>query len=81
MLVGIAVLDAEHLWIADAVTLPGIALGLAFPVMFVSLLRTPLQAQSAFWIQLGERILAIFAAVAGSGRRQVISSDNDSTSE
>jgi leader peptidase (prepilin peptidase)/N-methyltransferase len=62
MLVGIAVLDAEHLWIADAVTLPGIALGLAFPVMFVSLLRTPLRMQSAFWIQFGERLVAILAA-------------------
>jgi len=64
ILVGIAVLDAEHFWIADALTLPGIALGLALQVLFVSLLRMPLQVQSAFWIRLGERLLEILAAAA-----------------
>jgi leader peptidase (prepilin peptidase)/N-methyltransferase len=64
MMVGLAVLDAEHFWIADAATLPGIALGLAIPILFESLLRTPLCWQSQFWIQIGERILGILAAAA-----------------
>jgi leader peptidase (prepilin peptidase) / N-methyltransferase len=62
LLVGIAVLDAEHFWIADAVTLPGTVLGLAFPLFSQSLLRLPLMAQRAFWLLLGERLLAILAA-------------------
>jgi leader peptidase (prepilin peptidase)/N-methyltransferase len=62
MLVGIAVLDAEHLWIADAVTVPGTVLGLGFSVLSVSVLQVPLREQSGFWMQVGERILAILAA-------------------
>jgi len=62
LLVGIAVLDAEHFWIADAVTLPGIALGIAFPVLFESLFREPLRDQSEFWISLGKRLLEVLAA-------------------
>jgi leader peptidase (prepilin peptidase)/N-methyltransferase len=64
LLVGIAVLDLEHFWIADAATLPGTALGLAFSVMSVSVLRAPLREQSEFWIRFGERILAILAAAS-----------------
>jgi leader peptidase (prepilin peptidase) / N-methyltransferase len=62
LLVGIAVMDAEHLWIADAVTVPGTLLGLALPILFQSLMRTPLRWQSQFWIQMGERLLSVFAA-------------------
>jgi leader peptidase (prepilin peptidase)/N-methyltransferase len=64
LLVGIAVLDAEHYWIADAVTLPGIALGFAFPVFCESLLRTSLREQSELWIRLGERLLEVLTAAA-----------------
>jgi leader peptidase (prepilin peptidase)/N-methyltransferase len=64
LLVGIAVLDAEHYWIADAVTLPGIALGIAFSVLSVSILQMPLREQSEFWIRLGERLLETLAAAA-----------------
>ena len=64
MMVGIAVMDAEHFWIADAATLPGIALGFAIPIFIESLLRTPLRWQSPFWIHIGERLLAILAAAA-----------------
>jgi leader peptidase (prepilin peptidase)/N-methyltransferase len=62
MMVGIAVLDAEHFWIADAAAMPGIALGFAVPILDESLLRTPLRWQSQFWIQIGERLLGIIAA-------------------
>jgi leader peptidase (prepilin peptidase)/N-methyltransferase len=62
LMVAIAVMDAERFWIADAVTLPGIALGLAFPVFFESVLQTPLRWQMPFWIQMGERLLAVLTA-------------------
>ncbi|MGA2087062.1 MAG: prepilin peptidase [Terracidiphilus sp.] len=62
LLVGIAVLDAEHFWIADAVTMPGIALGFAFPIFCESLLRTSLREQSELWIRIGERLLEVLAA-------------------
>jgi leader peptidase (prepilin peptidase)/N-methyltransferase len=62
LLVGIAVLDAENFWIADAITLPGIALGIAFSVLSVSILQMPLREHSEFWISLGERLLEILAA-------------------
>jgi leader peptidase (prepilin peptidase)/N-methyltransferase len=64
MMVGIAVMDAEHFWIADAATLPGIALGFAISIFIESLLRTPLRWQSPFWIHIGERLLATLAAAA-----------------
>jgi len=64
LLVGIAVLDAEHFWIADVVTLPGVALGIAFSVLSVSIVQIPLREQSEFWIRLGERLLEILAAAA-----------------
>jgi leader peptidase (prepilin peptidase)/N-methyltransferase len=64
MMVGIAVMDAEYFWIADAAILPGIALGFAFPIFIESLLRTPLRWQSPFWIHIGERLLATLAAAA-----------------
>jgi leader peptidase (prepilin peptidase)/N-methyltransferase len=62
LIVGIAVLDAEHFWIADAVTLPGIALGIAFSVLSESISQTPLREQAEFWIRLGERLLEVLAA-------------------
>ena len=62
LLVGIAVLDAEHFWIADAATLPGIVLGIAFSVLSESISQTPLREQSEFWIRLGVRLLEILAA-------------------
>jgi len=62
ILVGIAVLDAEHFWIADRVVLPGTALGLVLPILFESLLQMPLRWQSTFWIAMGERLLVVIAA-------------------
>ena len=62
LIVGIAVLDAEHFWIADAVTLPGIALGIAFSVLSEDVLQTPLREQSQFWIQMGKHLVGILAA-------------------
>jgi leader peptidase (prepilin peptidase)/N-methyltransferase len=64
ILVGIAVLDAEHFWIADRIVLPGTALGLALPILFESLLQLPLRWHSTFWIAMGERLLGVMAAAA-----------------
>ncbi len=63
VMVGLAVLDAEHFWIADAVTLPGIALGLALPLIFASIIASHVGLGAAFWISLRDRALAV--AVAG----------------
>lgn len=61
-LVGLAVLDAEHLWLADAVTLPGIALGIGY-FLWMSLLTYPNAASSlSFWENIGARVLDAAAA-------------------
>lgn len=61
VLVGLAVLDAEHFWLPDAVTLPGIVAGILFYTLifvqttqFYSLINDPAFA-------CGMRILAAFA--------------------
>ncbi len=59
LLVGLAALDAEHLWLPNIITLPGIALGIA--VSFI----TELAAGRNFLVStgplrlIGERVLAI----------------------
>jgi leader peptidase (prepilin peptidase) / N-methyltransferase len=61
-MVGLAVLDAEHFWIADAVTLPGIALGFTLPLISVSITASPAGLGRAFWISLRERAIAVAVA-------------------
>ena len=63
MLVGLAVLDAEYLWLADAVTLPGIPLGIAYFIWLSEF--TPHNSLTTFylWKGLGER-LAVAAVAA-----------------
>jgi leader peptidase (prepilin peptidase) / N-methyltransferase len=59
LLVGLAALDAEHLWLPNVITLPGIALGIAFSFF------TDLAASRNFSVSpgplrlVGERVLAI----------------------
>ena len=60
LLVGVAVLDAEHFWIADAITLPGIILGL----LFGSIFWPGAVVTTAFWKALGWRVLAVLVAAA-----------------
>ncbi len=62
MLIGIAVLDAEYFWIADAITLPGIALGLLFPTLLTSQFSPSVSMHAVFWRYMGERLLGILAA-------------------
>jgi leader peptidase (prepilin peptidase)/N-methyltransferase len=62
VLVGVAVLDAEHLWIADAITLPGILLALTVPILFASLSGEQLSFRSSVWTQLGGRLFAALAS-------------------
>jgi leader peptidase (prepilin peptidase)/N-methyltransferase len=59
LLVGLAILDAEFLWIADAATLPGIALGFTLPILFESILAERADWDSHLWTDLGWRLLAI----------------------
>jgi leader peptidase (prepilin peptidase) / N-methyltransferase len=60
LLVGLAVLDAEHLWLADAATIPGIFLGLAY--FFFSAELTGAARHGNFWKAMGMRCLAVIAA-------------------
>ena len=60
LLVGLAVLDAEHFWLADAATIPGIALGFAY--FFFSAQLTGEAMHADFWRALGMRCLAVLAA-------------------
>ena len=62
LLVGLAILDAEHLWIADAATLPGIGLGLALPILFESVVGEHTNRKSSLWSELGWRLVAVAAS-------------------
>ncbi len=66
LLVGLAVLDAEHLWLPDWITLPGIAVGIIFYGAMIG------QSQRIFLVNpgtsilnaLGRRLLSAVAAAA-----------------
>ena len=57
---GLAVLDAEHLWLADVVTIPGALLGLVFSLFAANVMG--LSLQPAFWKQLGVRVVEALVA-------------------
>jgi len=66
ILVGLAVLDAENLWLPDKLTLPGIALGLGWSTVQTLWMKQEMGgfAPPLFWLRaLGESALA--AVVAG----------------
>ena len=62
VLVGLAVLDAEHLWLPDVVTLSGIALGIAFYVLVSEQVGWFFVMEPTPWKEIGERMLAAAAA-------------------
>ena len=64
LLVGLAVLDAEYLWIADAATIPAIALGFAVPVFYESIMRSHLHTGSRIWVDLGQRAVGALIPAA-----------------
>jgi leader peptidase (prepilin peptidase)/N-methyltransferase len=64
-LVGLAVLDAEHLWLPDAITLPGIALGFGWWFLQGQQVGWALHMHPTPWEdaeEAGKRLLAILAA-------------------
>jgi leader peptidase (prepilin peptidase) / N-methyltransferase len=63
-LVGLAVLDAEHLWLPDAITLPGTALGFIIHLAAGFLLTQFIQADVRLWLlyAISRRLLGIAAA-------------------
>jgi leader peptidase (prepilin peptidase) / N-methyltransferase len=66
-LVGLAVLDAEHLWLPDALTLPGIALGFVWRFLGREQAGWALKMQTTRWEYVNVAIhllLEIFAAAA-----------------
>jgi leader peptidase (prepilin peptidase) / N-methyltransferase len=62
VLVGLAVLDAEHLWLPDAITLPGIAIGLGFSALLAEQMGWFFTMEPTPRKDLGERLLAIALA-------------------
>ena len=62
MLVGLAALDAEHFWLADAVTLPGVALGIAYFAWLNELVAPASAFTTVFWMNIAKRLLVSGAA-------------------
>ncbi len=64
LMVGLAVLDAEHLWLPDAVTIPGIVAGFLYSILLICQSRRYGTGQPLIWQAIGERLLAIVVAAA-----------------
>jgi leader peptidase (prepilin peptidase)/N-methyltransferase len=62
LMVGLAALDAEHFWLADAATLPGAAAGLVYSLYWAGMLGWRFLLSGPFLRAVGERLLAIFVA-------------------
>ncbi len=62
LLVALAALDAEYLWLPDAVTLPGIALGILYSISLIWQSVPSITMQSPFWRTIAERLLAVLVA-------------------
>jgi leader peptidase (prepilin peptidase) / N-methyltransferase len=61
-LTALAALDAEHFWLPDAITLPGIVIGMAFSVLLAEQMGWFLTMEPTPWKDLGERLLAVAVA-------------------
>jgi leader peptidase (prepilin peptidase) / N-methyltransferase len=66
LLIGLAVLDAEHLWLPNLITLPGIALGIIFYCAKIGQLQWFFLVNPWPWIlkALGGRLLSVVLAAA-----------------
>ena len=64
LLVALAVLDSEHLWLPDFLTLTGIALGILYSVALEAQTGLELDILHAAWKAFAVRSLAILAAAA-----------------
>jgi leader peptidase (prepilin peptidase)/N-methyltransferase len=62
LLVGLAVLDAEHLWLPDSVSLPGIAAGLFYSVLIIWQSTLYITMQPPIWGTIAKRVIAVFLA-------------------
>ena len=60
LLVWLAVLDAEHFWVADGITIPGMFLGLAYSLFCTEQAGVSMHAE--FWKALGMRVLAVLVS-------------------
>jgi leader peptidase (prepilin peptidase)/N-methyltransferase len=64
VLVGLAALDAEYLWLPNAITLPGMALGFGWWFLRAEQVGWVLHVSRAPWEAAGKRLLEIAAAAA-----------------
>jgi leader peptidase (prepilin peptidase)/N-methyltransferase len=62
LLVGLAALDAEHLWIPNAVTFPGIALGILYSVSLIWQSVSYVTIQSPIWPTIAKRLAGVLVA-------------------
>jgi leader peptidase (prepilin peptidase)/N-methyltransferase len=64
LLIGLAVLDAEHLWLPDVVTFPGIAGGIVYSISLIWGSAGYVTAQPPIWQTIAEYIVGVFIAAA-----------------
>jgi leader peptidase (prepilin peptidase) / N-methyltransferase len=64
LLLGLAALDAEQFWLPDAVTLPGIALGMVYSISLICGTTGYITVQSPVWQIIAEWILEVFIAAS-----------------
>jgi leader peptidase (prepilin peptidase)/N-methyltransferase len=62
LLVALAALDAEHLWLPDFVTLPGIAVGILYSVAMDAQIQSAIPFFRAIWRTTAARSLSALAA-------------------
>jgi leader peptidase (prepilin peptidase)/N-methyltransferase len=66
-LVGLAVLDAEHLWLPDALTLPGIALGLGWSFLLIEQAGWALHIPPTPWEDAKDVSIRLIGILAAAG--------------
>jgi leader peptidase (prepilin peptidase)/N-methyltransferase len=64
LLVGLSILDAEHLWLPDVVTVPGIAAGILYSISLIWESVNYITIQPPIWQTIVEYIFGILAAGA-----------------
>jgi leader peptidase (prepilin peptidase)/N-methyltransferase len=64
LLIGLAVLDAEHLWLPDLLTIPGLVLGLVSEILHMLLAKRFFITTHSVLNEVAYRVLGILAAAA-----------------
>jgi leader peptidase (prepilin peptidase)/N-methyltransferase len=62
LLIGLAVLDAQYMWLPDIVTLPGIALGIAYSISLILGSIRYITVQPPIWQTVTEYLIGVVVA-------------------